>query len=52
MAKPRVLIVGAGIGGIALGQALRKRGIPFSLFERDASEHARFQGWALSLHDW
>ncbi|KAL9074953.1 MAG: hypothetical protein Q9157_004182 [Trypethelium eluteriae] len=52
MAGPHVLIIGAGLGGTSLAQALRKRGIPFSLFERDTFEGARFQGWAISLHSW
>ena len=50
--KHHVLIIGGGLGGTALAQALRKRGIPYDLFERDRSEAARFQGWAISLHPW
>lgn len=45
-----VLIVGGGLGGLALAQCLRKQGISFEIFERDADEHARFQGWAIALH--
>ncbi|KAG0331619.1 hypothetical protein BG004_001586 [Podila humilis] len=37
MNKPKVLIVGAGIGGLILGAFLEKGGIPYQLFER-ASE--------------
>ncbi|KAG0331371.1 hypothetical protein BG004_001698 [Podila humilis] len=33
-AKPTVLIVGAGIGGLMLGQLLLKGGIPFEILER------------------
>ncbi|KAF4987987.1 hypothetical protein FGRMN_10035 [Fusarium graminum] len=47
-----VLIVGAGLGGLVLAQALRKADIPFRLFERDADPQARTQGWAISLHSW
>ena len=47
---PHVLIVGAGLAGLALAQALRKQGITFEIYERDANVHARFQGWAIALH--
>jgi 2-polyprenyl-6-methoxyphenol hydroxylase-like FAD-dependent oxidoreductase len=48
--KPHVLIVGAGLGGLLLAQSLRKRGIDFEIFERDAHADARQQGWALGVH--
>lgn len=32
--KPKVLIVGAGIGGLMLAILLKKGGIPFLIFER------------------
>ncbi|RKO87283.1 hypothetical protein BDK51DRAFT_19711 [Blyttiomyces helicus] len=47
---PTVLIVGAGIAGLALAQMLRKQGISFEIFERDPSPTVRPQGWALSLN--
>ncbi|KAG0029272.1 hypothetical protein BGZ81_003979 [Podila clonocystis] len=34
--RPKVLIVGAGIGGLALGILLLKAGIPFQIFERNS----------------
>ncbi|KAG0285514.1 hypothetical protein BGZ96_010253 [Linnemannia gamsii] len=34
IAKPKVLIVGAGIGGMALGILLHKAKIPFEIYER------------------
>ncbi|KAE8364681.1 hypothetical protein BDV27DRAFT_172200 [Aspergillus caelatus] len=45
-----VLIVGAGIVGLTLGQALKKKGIPFEIYERDPTPDARGQGWAITLH--
>ncbi|CAI9627562.1 unnamed protein product [Alternaria burnsii] len=47
---PRVLIVGAGIAGLALAQGLKKKGISFLVFERDESSSSRAQGWALTIH--
>ncbi|CAK7273529.1 hypothetical protein SEPCBS57363_005696 [Sporothrix epigloea] len=47
---PHVLIIGAGIGGLFLAQFLRKQGVSFDIFERDASPDARFPGWAIGLN--
>ena len=46
---PHVAIVGAGIGGIALAIGCLHRGIPFTIFERDASFNDRSQGYGLTL---
>lgn len=46
---PHVAIIGAGIGGVALAVACLHRGIPFTLYERDASFDARSQGYGLTL---
>ncbi|KAI0838506.1 hypothetical protein F5Y06DRAFT_268252 [Hypoxylon sp. FL0890] len=48
--KPRVLIVGAGLGGLTLAQCLRKQNIPFEIFERDSDPVSRASGWAIGLH--
>ncbi|KAF9894472.1 hypothetical protein FE257_007975 [Aspergillus nanangensis] len=45
-----VLIVGAGIVGLTLGQALKQKNIPFEIYERDPNPDARGQGWAITLH--
>ena len=47
---PKVLICGGGLGGLTLAQALRKKGIPYEVFERDSSAIARSQGWGIVLH--
>ncbi|KAF2172651.1 hypothetical protein M409DRAFT_62405 [Zasmidium cellare ATCC 36951] len=46
--KP-VLIMGAGIGGLCLAQALKKASIPFRVFERDQAVDSRPQGYRLKL---
>ncbi|CUS12216.1 unnamed protein product [Tuber aestivum] len=48
--KPHVLILGAGIVGVTLAQALKKNDIPFTIFERDSGPDARGQGWAITIH--
>lgn len=46
---PHVAIIGAGIGGTALAVACLHRGIPFTLYERDANFEARSQGYGLTM---
>lgn len=46
---PHIAIIGAGIGGVALAIACLHRGIPFTLYERDASFSDRSQGYGLTL---
>ncbi|KAK3322756.1 hypothetical protein B0H66DRAFT_214173 [Apodospora peruviana] len=48
--KLHVLIIGGGIAGLTLAQALRKYNISFTVFERDESATSRPQGWGISLH--
>lgn len=40
----RVGIIGGGVGGMALALALRRRGVPCRVFEKDPCAHARSQG--------
>jgi 2-polyprenyl-6-methoxyphenol hydroxylase-like FAD-dependent oxidoreductase len=49
MSGHNVLIVDAGMGGLALAQALRKQRIDFEVFERDEGPYGRSQGWAIGL---
>ncbi|KAL8742486.1 MAG: hypothetical protein Q9190_005034 [Brigantiaea leucoxantha] len=48
--KHHVLIIGAGITGLCLAQALKKNDVPFSVFERDPTVSARGKGWGLTIH--
>ncbi|RMZ85023.1 hypothetical protein DV738_g148, partial [Chaetothyriales sp. CBS 135597] len=46
-----VLIVGGGIVGLALAQALKQASIPFEIYEWDANLDATSRGgWAITIH--
>jgi salicylate hydroxylase len=44
-----VAIVGGGLGGTALALELKKRCVPFTVFEKDSSFDCRKQGYALTI---
>ena len=47
---PHVLIIGAGITGLVLAQALRNHGVRFTIYERDPDPSYRGRGWGLTIH--
>ncbi len=44
-----VLILGAGLNGLLLAQALMRLSISFDIYERAESLRARFQGHAIGI---
>jgi 2-polyprenyl-6-methoxyphenol hydroxylase-like FAD-dependent oxidoreductase len=49
LSQLHIAIIGGGIGGLAMAIALRQRGIPCTVFEKDASFNQRRQGYGLTL---
>ncbi|MGW0432269.1 FAD-dependent oxidoreductase [Micromonospora sp. NPDC003197] len=47
--RPRILIAGAGIGGLALAQALHHGGLDVAVYEQDATSKTRNQGYRIHI---
>ena len=47
----RVVIVGAGVGGLALAHGLRSQGMDVTVYERDVHPAARPQGYRIQLDE-
>lgn len=48
--ETHIIIIGAGVTGLVLAQALQRHGIPFTIFERDPDPSYRGRGWGLTVH--
>ncbi|MFD8997964.1 FAD-dependent oxidoreductase [Streptomyces abikoensis] len=45
----RVIVIGAGLGGLCLAQGLRRAGVDVTVHEKDQGITARFQGFRIGL---
>lgn len=52
MPESKVLVIGAGLGGLVLAHVLRKNKVPVEIFERDDHISSRKQGWAVALMEY
>ena len=48
--KLRVIVIGGGIGGLALAQGLRRRGVEVAAYERDRTPTDRLQGYRVHIN--
>src|SRR5215467_9186753 len=48
--KLRVIVIGGGIGGLALAQGLRQRGVEVAAYERDRTPADRLQGYRVHIN--
>jgi salicylate hydroxylase len=46
----KVIVIGGGIGGLALAQGLRRRGVDVAVYERDRSATDRLQGYRVHIN--
>ena len=48
--QTHVLIIGAGITGLTIAQALKTRNIPFTIFDAEVRNAARRREWTMGVH--
>lgn len=48
--QQHVLIIGAGLTGLAMAQSLKSRNISFSIFEAEVRDARRRREWTMGLH--
>ncbi|GAA1961084.1 NAD(P)/FAD-dependent oxidoreductase [Amycolatopsis minnesotensis] len=48
--SPRIAVAGGGVGGLACARGLQLHGLSVTVFERETSSTARWQGGMLDLH--
>src|SRR5437870_12905434 len=46
----RVIVIGGGVGGLALAQGLRRGGVDVAVYERDRSATDRLQGYRVHIN--
>lgn len=46
-----VAIIGCGLSGLCLAQGLKRRGVPFHLYDRDPSRQTRKQGYRITVDE-
>ncbi|KZP08853.1 FAD/NAD(P)-binding domain-containing protein [Athelia psychrophila] len=50
MDQRKVIIVGAGIGGLTLAHSLHQKSILFEIYDKSPAHLIRSEGWAITLH--
>lgn len=45
-----IIIIGAGLVGLTLAQALKKEGFDFKIYDRDVNLTERPAGWGITMH--